>query len=300
MKLSKRTCGNLLLLLAAFIWGTAFVAQKTGVDSVNPITFNGIRSILGYIALLPVIFVADFKAKKSGTYIKDDKKMLYLGGLVCGLLLFFASTCQTAALVEADAGKGGFMTALYLVIVPVLGIFMGKKTRIIVWVGVVLATFGLYFVCIKESLAFSFNTSEILLLICALLFAVHIIAVDYFAPKVNGVKLASLQFLTVGAISLVYILFIDKPNINALVNCAFPLVYAGVISLGVGNTLQVVAQKDTEPATASIIMSMESLFALLAGIALAGESPSVKELFGCALMMAAIILVQLPQKKKLK
>ncbi len=293
---SKRLRGNILLFIAAFIWGTAFVGQRAGVDVLNGCTFNGIRSFLGCMALAPVILFMDSRAKRSNTYIRDNPRILILGGIVCGIILFVASTAQTIALTDADEGKGGFMTALYLIIVPVLGIFMGKKVRPVIWLCVTLATAGLYFLCVEKGTKFMFDRSELLLLLCALVFAFHIMAVDYFSPKVNGVKLSFLQFLVVGLISLVYIIFIDKPSFDDILKCAIPLLYTGVMSSGVAYTLQIVAQKDTEPAVASIIMSMESLFALLAGIAFSRELPEFRAIMGCIFMMAAIILVQLPEK----
>ncbi|MBQ8588646.1 MAG: DMT family transporter [Clostridia bacterium] len=293
---SKRLRGNILLFIAAFIWGTAFVGQRAGVDVLHGCTFNGIRSFLGCIALTPVILFMDNRSKKTGTYAKDNPRVLILGGIICGILLFVASTAQTVALADADEGKGGFMTALYLVIVPVLGIFMGKKIKPVIWLCVALATAGLYFLCVEKGTKFMFDRSELLLLLCALVFAFHILAVDYFSPRVNGVKLSFLQFFVVGLISLVYIVFIDKPSFDDILKCAIPLLYTGVMSSGVAYTLQIVAQKDTDPTVASIIMSMESLFALLAGIAFSGVFPELRAVVGCVFMMAAIILVQLPEK----
>ncbi len=293
---SRRLRGNVLLCIAAFIWGTAFVGQRAGVDVLHGCTFNGIRSFFGCLALLPVILFMDNTAKKKGTYVKDNPFVLILGGIVCGIILFGASTAQTIALVDADEGKAGFMTALYLVIVPVLGIFIGKKVRPVIWLCVAFATAGLYFLCVEKGTKFMFDRSELLLLLCAFIFAFHILAVDYFSPRVNGVKLSFLQFLVVGLISLVYIVFVDKPSFDDIMKCIIPLLYTGVMSSGVAYTLQIVAQKDTDPAVASIIMSMESLFALLAGIAFSGVLPDIRAVVGCVFMMAAIILVQLPEK----
>lgn len=294
----KKIRGNILLLIAAFIWGTAFVAQKEGVNVLHPCTYNGIRSFCGALALCPVIMFTDMRSKKKGTYVADNPLLLILGGIVCGVLLFAASTLQTAALVEADEGKAGFMTALYLVIVPVLGMFLGRKISPVIWISVILATLGLYLLCVKEGVTFSFNKSELMLLACAFIFAFHIMAVDYFSPRLNGIKLSCLQFTVVGTISLFYIVFADKPSLGDIVSCAVPILYAGVMSSGVAYTLQIVAQKDTEPSVASIIMSMESLFALLAGMVFSGTIPQIRELAGCAFMMAAILLVEIPFKKR--
>lgn len=296
--MTKRLRGNILLFIAAFIWGTAFVGQRAGVQVLHGCTFNGIRSFIGCLSLLPLVFFMDYRAKKTGSYKKENIPLLIIGGIVCGVLLFVASTAQTVAMVDADEGKAGFMTTLYLVIVPFLGLFAGKRVRPIILLSVVFAVAGLYFLCVEKGTGFLFDKSERLLLLCALVFALHILAADYFSPKVNGVKLSCLQFLTVGIISLVYIVFVDKPSMESILECAVPLLYLGIMSSGVAYTLQIVAQKDTEPTVASIIMSMESLFALLAGAAFSGVMPGPRSLVGCGFMMVAIILVQLPQKEK--
>jgi len=297
---SKRFRGNILLFIAAFIWGTAFVAQREGVNVLHPCTYNGIRNFVGCIALLPVILIMDSGAKRKGTFVKDNPKTLILGGILCGVILFVASTLQTMALTDADEGKAGFMTALYLIIVPVIGVFMGRKIKPVIWVCVVLATFGLYFLCVEKGTGFSFDKSEMLLLGCAFVFAMHILVIDYFSPRVNGVKLSFLQFFVVGVISLVYIILIDKPTLNSIFQCAIPILYAGVMSSGVAYTFQILGQKDAEPAVASIIMSMESLFALLAGIIISGNRPTSRAIIGCMLMFAAIMLIELPNLKRKK
>ena len=295
---SLRYRSNILLFIAALIWGTAFVAQREGVDVLHPVTYNGIRNFVGCLALTPVILFMDSRAKKKQTYVKDNLKTLIIGGIICGVVLFTASTLQTIALVDADEGKAGFMTALYLIIVPIFGIFLGKRIKPVVWICVVLATVGLYFLCVKEGTSFSFNKSELLLLGCAVVFAVHILVIDYFSPKVNGVKLSFMQFLVVGLISLVYIIAVDRPSMGDIVKCAVPILYAGVMSSGVAYTFQIVGQKGADPAVASIIMSMESLFALLAGIIISGNEPTTRAIIGCAVMLVAIVLVELPEKKK--
>ena len=296
----QRYRSNVFLFIAALIWGTAFVAQREGVDVLHPITYNGIRNFVGCIALMPVILIMTASSRKKGTQIKMNPKTLIIGGIICGIILFTASTLQTMALVDADEGKAGFMTALYLIIVPIIGIFMGKKVRPVIWISVVLATFGLYFLCVKEGTSFSFNKSELLLLACAFVFALHIIAIDYFSPKVDGVKLSFIQFFVVGIISLVYIIAVDRPSFEEIKACTIPILYAGVMSSGVAYTFQILGQKNAEPAVASIIMSMESLFALLAGILISGNEPGVRAIAGCAFMMVAIILVELPERKPKK
>lgn len=296
MNISKRALSNFLLVLTAFIWGTAFIAQKEGLGTLKPCTFNGIRTMMGCIALLPVIAFREARAKKNVEVKKENTKMLVIGGIVCGVLLCAAGTSQTFGLVYADAGKAGFITALYIVLVPVIGIFIGKKVKPIIIASVVIALFGLYFLCVQGTNGFSLNNGDRLLFLCALLFSFHILSIDYFSPKVDGVKLSCIQFFVSASINIAFMLIIEKPEISEIINCWFPLFYAGVMSCGVAYTLQIVAQKNTDPSVASIIMSLESLFALLAGIVF-GENPSARELFGCFLMLLAIMLVQLPDKK---
>jgi len=298
--MSKNLKGNLILLCAAIIWGLAFVSQDGAAKTVPPFTINAIRSFIGCLSLLPVIFFIDNREKKKGTYKKDHLPTLIIGGIACGIFLFWASTAQTVAMVDADEGKAGFMTTMYLIIVPILGIFTGKKVRLIVWISAIFAAVGLYFLCMDKGTGFSFDKSELLLIMCAFVFSLHILAVDYFSPKVSGVKLSCVQFFVVGCISLVYMVFVDKPSFEDIMKCIGPLLYLGIMSSGVAYTLQIVAQKDTEPAVASIIMSMESLFALLAGAAFSGVMPPARALVGCALMMVAILLVQLPTREEKK
>lgn len=298
MIISKKMRSNFLLILTAFIWGTAFIAQKKGVGILAPNTFNGIRTMLGCIVLLPLIaFRSRGEAEKNGVPPAKSRKTLIKAGIICGVLLCSAGTMQTYGLLYADAGKAGFITALYIVLVPVLGIFAGKRLKPIIVTGVVLATVGMYFLCVSGSNIFSLNRGDVLLLICAVLFSFHILAIDRFSPLVDGVKLSCIQFFVSASINLVLMFLIEKPQLSDIVSCWFPLFYAGVMSCGVAYTLQIVAQKDTDPTVASILMSMESLFALLAGIAF-GEHPTLRELTGCVLMMAAIILVQLPDKNQ--
>ena len=296
MKISKRTASNLLLVLTAFIWGTAFIAQKRGVDVLKPCTFNGLRTMMGCIALLPLIFIRAAGDRRQGIQNPKNTKALVTGGIICGILLCSAGTAQTYGLVDADAGKAGFITALYIILVPIIGIFIGKKIKPVVVVSVLIALAGLYLLCVSGSSGFSLNSGDKMLFLCAFLFSLHILAIDYFSPKVDGVKLSCIQFFVSASINIAYMVLVDKPAVSDILSCWFPIFYAGVMSCAVAYTLQIVAQKNTDPTVASIIMSLESLFALLAGIAF-GEQPTARELSGCALMLAAIMLVQLPEKK---
>lgn len=288
-----RLKNGLMLFLTAFIWGTAFVAQSVGMDYLGPFTFNGIRSMIGGAALLPCIWIIQkMNGKPDGT---ESKKDLIIGGIACGILLFAASSLQQIGIQYTTAGKAGFITAFYIVIVPVLGILLHKKTGWKIWLAVVLAIVGLYFLCMTES--FSIDKGDILVFLCALVFAVHILVIDHFAPKVNGVKMSCMQFFICGILSIPFMFTIETPIFTAVTGAWMPLLYAGVLSCGVAYTLQILGQKNVNPAVASLILSLESCFSVLAGWVVLGEKLSVRESVGCAFMFAAIILAQLPEKK---
>ena len=286
-----RIKNGLMLLLTAFIWGTAFVAQSVGMDYLEPFTFNGVRSLIGGAALLPCIWILqklNGRSKDTGT-----KKDLLTGGLACGVLLFAASSLQQIGIKYTTAGKAGFITAFYIVIVPVLGIFLHKKIKWKVWMAVLLALVGLYFLCITES----FSIGDILVFLCALVFSVHILVIDHFSPKVDGVKMSCIQFFVSGILSLPFMFVLETPRLVAVAAAWMPLLYAGVLSCGVAYTLQILGQKNVNPAVASLILSLESCFSVLAGWIILGERLSFRESLGCILMFLAIILAQLPDKK---
>ena len=285
-----------ILMLTAFIWGTAFVAQSVGMDYLGPFTFNGVRSLIGAAALLPCIWLLQILNKKEGT-VKEEgsRKDLIIGGIACGLLLFAASSLQQIGIQYTSAGKAGFITAFYIVIVPVLGIFLHKKIGWKVWIAVLLALAGLYFLCITEK--FTIGKGDIFIFLCALVFSLHIMVIDHFSPKVDGVKMSCIQFLVCGIVSIPFMVLTETPRLDAMLAGWFPLVYAGVFSCGVAYTLQIVGQKNVNPAIASLILSLESCFSVLAGWMILGERLSVRESAGCILMFVAIILAQLPDKK---
>lgn len=288
-----------MLILTAFIWGTAFVAQSMGMDYLEPFSFNGIRSLVGAAALLPCILFLDKWNKKEASsepQVKGTRKDLIVGGLSCGLLLFTASSLQQVGIMDTTAGKAGFITACYIVIVPVLGIFLHKKIGWKVWIAVALALAGLYFLCITES--FSIGKGDVLIFICSIIFSVHIMVIDHFSPKVDGVKMSCIQFFVCGVLSLGPMFAFEHPTMEAVIAGTFPILYAGVLSSGVAYTLQIIGQKNVNPAIASLILSMESCFSVLAGWLVLGEQLSVRESMGCVLMFAAIILAQLPERKR--
>ena len=291
---------SLLLLLTAFIWGVAFVAQSVGGEAVGCFTFNGVRSLIGAAVLIPVIYFLDAQKKKELGEEKfleqrGDKKTLLLGGICCGVMLCIASNFQQFGISFTTVGKAGFITAMYILIVPILGLFMKKRVGAKVWLGVVLATVGLYMLCMTSE-SFSLSKGDFLVLICAGFFSLHILIIDYFSPKVDGVRMSCIQFFVCGVISTAIAFVFENPSFSAILSGWLPILYAGVLSCGVAYTLQIVGQKNMDPTVASLILSLESVFSVLAGWVILHETLSMRELFGCVLMFLAIILAQLPEK----
>ena len=304
---------NVLLVLTALIWGYAFVAQSVGMDYVGPFTFNMARFLIGAIVLLPVIWFMDRQRAKEqnaegvsginpdtdGDAKNDpaDRKTVIIGGICCGIALAVASTLQQWGILFTTVGKAGFITAMYIVIVPLLGIFIGKKVRPLIIGCVAIAVVGFYFLCMTESLRLGLG--DFLVLLCAIAFSIHILVIDHFSPKVDGVKMSAIQFLTAAIISAVPTLLWEQPVFTEILQAWQPVLYAGVMSCGVAYTLQIIAQKNADPTVASLLLSLESVFSVLAGWVLLGQGLSLKELFGCVLIFCAIILAQLPEKKKM-
>ncbi len=286
---------SLFLLLAAFIWGIAFVAQTVGMDYIGPFTFGGIRYLLGFLVLLPAVF---FRCRKDRSILKNPvrKKSLLLGGLCCGIFLFAASSLQQIALITAPAGKTGFITALYIVLVPVFNLLLfRKKASRFVWIAVLLAVFGLYLLC--GGGGFSMTMDELLTFLCAVLFAFHILVIDHFVREADPVGLSCLQFLTAGILCLIAMgIAGERPTLSDVAAAWLPLLYAGAGSCGLAYTFQIIGQKGTDPATASVLLSLESCFSVLAGFVLLHQSLTPMELIGCALMFAAVLLAQVQPK----
>lgn len=296
---------KILLLLAALIWGVAFVAQSVGMDYMGPFTFNGARFLMGSAVLVPVILFRRKKADPAGgRQVRTDRsgakenagKAALMGGVCCGLALCPAALFQQFGILYTTVGKAGFITTLYIILVPLAGIFMKKTPSSRIWTGAALAAFGFYLLCIKEG--FSLSRGDALVFIGSVLFTVHILVIDHFSPKADGVELSCIQFLTAGVISSVLAFVFEKPELSALAEGIIPLAYAGILSSGVAYTLQVIGQRDTDPAVASLLLSMESVFSVLAGWMLLGQALSARELMGCALVFGAVILVQLPTGKR--
>ena len=292
-----------LLFLAAFIWGVAFVAQSVGMDYVGPFTFNGCRFLIGGLVLTPFAWMRERNYEKSSSFQnltkegqKKHKKTTLTGGLCCGVAICIASSFQQAGMLYTSVGKAGFITALYIVLVPVFGIFMKKEVTPILWMGVVLAAVGSYFLCITES--FSINYGDVLVFICAICFTFHILIIDYFAPKADGVALSCIQFWFSGIVCMSIAVLRESPNLTAIFQAAAPILYAGVMSCGVAYTLQIIGQKHMKPAVASLILSLESVISVLAGWLILQEVLTGRQLFGCILVFAAVILAQLPVRNE--
>ncbi len=303
----------ILLFLTAVIWGVAFVAQSVGMEYVGAFTFNFVRCIIGGLVLIPcILFLDRLKGRDQESPKPQDKsggveagngaeagktqdgKTLITGGICCGTALCVASNLQQFGIKYTTVGKAGFITAMYIVMVPLLGIFLKKKVGLKVWVSVALAVAGLYLLCITEG--FALGWGDFLVLLCAVVFSIHILVIDYFSPRTDGVKMSCIQFFVCGLLSGVGMLIWETPEIHAILRAWMPILYAGVMSCGVAYTLQIVGQKGMNPTVASLILSLESVVSVLAGWLLLGQRLSVRELSGCALMFAAIILAQLPQK----
>ena len=302
--MSKKMQSNILLLFTALIWGSSFVAQKSGMDYIEPFTFNGIRMVIGGLVLIPFILLMDRKKARDGAAepMSDEekakaRKKIIAGGICCGLAIFVASSLQQFGVSYTTAGKAGFITTLYVVIVPIISVLLRKRVRPIMWLCVVLGAVGLYLLCMTDD-SFKLAFGDMLVLLAAVAFAVHIMVVDHFAAKLDGTKLSCIQFLTSGILGLIGMAIFESPDINAILDCWLPILYAGVLSCGLGYTFQVIAQKYAEPTVASLLMSLESVFAVISGAILLHETMSMRELTGCAVIFAAVIISQLPEKKK--
>ena len=298
--------GSLLLLLTAAIWGVAFVAQSVGMDYVGPLTFNSVRSLIGALVLLPVMLVLDQREKAqnqdasgSARTMKDKKtdRTLLIGGAVCGVFLCLASNFQQFGIQYSTVGKAGFITAFYIILVPVFGLFLKRKCGPFIWIAVAMALAGLYLLCMTDGFS-SVDRGDLYLLICAVLFSFQILAVDHYSPLVSGVKLSMMQFLICGIGSGIPALLFEHPQVPSILAAWQPILYAGVLSCGVAYTLQIIGQRDLNPTVASLIMSLESCISVLAGWLILGQSLTRREITGCIVMFAALILAQLPTPQK--
>lgn len=293
----KELRANLLLLLTAMIWGAAFVAQSVGMDYIGPFTFLCARSLLGGVVLLPVIGIRNRK-KTEESATGGERRTLLIGGVCCGGMLFIASAFQQIGIQYTTAGKAGFLTAMYMILVPICGLFLGKRPGRRTWEAVAAALVGMYLLCLYRSGIGSLSKGDLLEMLCALCFTGHILVIDHFSPKVDGVKMSCIQFFACGVFAGIAMLLFETPSLDNILAAAVPICYAGIFSSGVGYTLQIVAQKDTQPTVASLLMSLESVFSLIFGWIILKEAMTGVELLGCGLMFAAIVWVQLPQRTK--
>lgn len=317
---------SLLLFLTAVVWGVAFVAQSAGMDYVGPFTYNGVRCILGGLVLLPCIALLDGlqggrdvqeeAAQTAGHMEKEearqsaadmapqaaagtepragDGRQLAAGGICCGVILFAASSLQQVGIQYTSVGKAGFLTAMYILLVPLMGLFIHKKVGVKVWVGVGFAVCGLYLLCMTNGL--HLERGDALVLACAVVFSLHILVIDYFSPKVDGVRMSCIQFWVCGLLSLLCSMLWEQPDINSILAAWQPVCYGGIMSCGVAYTLQIVGQKGMNPTVASLILSLESVVSVVAGFLILGQTMSRRELLGCSLMIVAIVLAQLPNR----
>ena len=287
-----------LLFLTAVIWGLAFVAQSEGMKDVGTFTFSAVRAVLAVIFLSILSIVTDRMKAKSGTSLNDggakkyNVKALVTGGILCGTALFIGTVTQQTGLLYTTVGKSGFITATYMIMVPIFSIFLKKKVTPLLWISVLIALGGMYMLCISDAVAV--NKGDLFTLACAVAFSFHIIFIDKYSPQTDSIKLSCVQFAVCAVISTVFMLIFEKPTLEQLRAAAIPIAYAGIMSSGVAFTLQIAAQKNVSPVVATLVMSLESVFAAIFGWIILEQGLSGKEIFGCILVFAAIILSQLP------
>lgn len=292
--------GSLLLLITAIIWGLAFVAQQKGMESMGPFTFNSVRSFVAILALSPLLILNRRKifvvGDGDGGEVSDSgkkRKLIFSGILSIGFIFTIATTSQQIGIGLTDnVGKAGFITALYIVLVPVAGVFLKKKPKWIIWICVAAATFGLYLLCIQKNSGFRLEKGDLLIIACAVLFTFHILLVDYFSARLNGLLIAVSQFFMVGVLCGIGMILVEKPTLSQLLDGLLPILYAGVLSSGVGYTLQIIGQKYVEPTKASLLMCLESVFSVLGGWLILHQKMTLREGIGCIIMFAAIIVSQ--------
>ncbi|MGN0362179.1 MAG: DMT family transporter [Bilifractor sp.] len=298
---------SLYLLSAALIWGTAFVAQSIAAQNLGSFTYNFCRFYVGALVLLPIAVLVGKKDPLSPGYTgkpipgitrsrRERRRDLLIAGTACGIVLFLAGSFQQIGLEYTTAGKSGFITALYIILVPIFGLFLHKKCPPAVWAAVVLAVIGFYLLCVREG--FSINRGDLITLGCSFMFAIHILTIDHFIPRVNGVQLSCIQFLVAGTLSVFPAFMLESPSIHAIILCAGPILYAGILSSGIAYTLQIIGQRGLNPTLASLLMSLESVISALSGWIVLGDSLSGKEILGCVLVFTGVILAQLPARTR--
>lgn len=287
--------GELLLMITAIIWGTSFITQKLGMNYIEPFTFGATRFILGSLCLMMVIWFLDYQKKKqeakTGIVSKSMRpRDLFVGGVLCGVALFFGASFQQIGIVETTAGKAGFITALYILLVPIFGLFMRKRVDLLTWAGVGVAVIGFYLLCVTEG--FTVQRGDVIVLIGTVFWALQIIVVDIFNDRTDGVKLSCVQFVTAGILSWIAAFIFETPKLADILACYGPILYTSIMVVGVAFTLQIIGQKSTPPTVAAIILSLESAFAAISGAVFLGETMNGRELAGCALVFVAVLMTQ--------
>ncbi|WP_426350151.1 DMT family transporter [Alloiococcus sp. CFN-8] len=298
----RKVRSNIMLIAAAMIWGFAFVAQSVGMDYVEPFTFNAVRILIaGIVLVIYILFRNSIDRRKNirpQVITVENRRNLIVGGVLCGIALFAASSLQQIGLQYTTAGKAGFITALYIVIVPLLGIISRRKVSVKVWVGVLIAVIGMYLLCINDG--FTINKGDILVVLCAFIFSIHILIIDRYSPLVDGVIMSCIQFFTCGILSIIPMVIFESPNIASILQAWLPILYAGALSGGVAYTLQIIGQKGTDPSVSSLLLSLESVFAALGGFIILNEIFTEREFIGCLLIFSAVIITQLPEKRPMR
>jgi drug/metabolite transporter (DMT)-like permease len=290
----RQVRGLSLLTLTAFIWGTAFVAQRKGMDHIGPVTFLAVRFLIATVSLLPVICAKSLLSRNTenrGLPGPASMRQFIKGGAYCGVVLFACGMFQQIGIMYTTVGKSGFLTTLYIVTVPILGLALGQRMKLHAWCCVFTAIAGMYLLCVNESVVL--NKGDVLTLFCAVFYAVHILLVDHYSPRTDGVKLSCMQFFVCGILGLAAAFIFENPELPAIFSAWASLLYTGVLSSGVAYTLQILGQRDVNPVAASLVMSLEAVFAVLTGWMILGETLTGREIFGCALIFSANVVVQL-------
>ena len=295
--MKNKLTANIALFMTALIWGLSFVAQRAGMEYVEPFTFNMIRSILGGLSLIPVIIFVKISSPDKRTERRKHFQHINLAraGIACGTALFIAMSVQQYGMQYVGAGKGGFITALYIIFVPILSILLGEKLKKEIIISVFLSFIGLYLLCYKSGQGF--NIYDLLILLSAFFYAIHIMVVNYYSHIVNPIKASCLQFFVLAILSSVLVLLFETPSWSSIIACKVPILYAGILTCGVAYTLQIYGQKYTLPVLASLIFCLESVFAVIGGVLILGETLTIKELLGCIFMISGVVLSNLNSDK---
>lgn len=292
---------NVLLVIAAMIWGSGFVAQEIAAKHIGTFALLAVRFIIGALVLVPVIILLNFTNAEKRSLFRKQFRTTILGGMLCGVFLFVAAALQQIGIEKgAESGKAGFITAMYIVLVPVLGLFLRKKVTALAWIAVCIAPVGLFLLCVNTDRSLGLSVSDLALFGCAVVFACHILAVDSLSQKTNGVLLSCVQFLTTSVLSGIVSLFLEDTSFTDVEKSIWPLLFLGVCSCGIAYTLQIIAQKMTSPTVASLLMSLESVFAVIFGALILGHMLSPRETAGCLIIFSAVILSQIPAKRSKK